>query len=425
MCSEQNHRGEPVPANTWLHRSRPSLTFDNEYDEITSSSISYNHCSVDYARVPEGVILRSCQPDFDHLRQTGEYICNPSQNATIILSGTCPMSSNNPEVELLSCLEPLQYDISSASLSGHAVWGDITYAVATERGSMQMVYYEFEANFGCFDATDTTAGTTLTSTLTPNRVVSCPDLDIGTYTDQCHLVCPSDYELETANDTTTCVHKCNGATSTCDTGFYATSTCDDVSPHYFFCEVCSPIAGHYFEPWSTSNSFSCDAQPCAAGTYEMNGVCHSCAIDTYSADPGQTTCIPCEYGWYSTIGAAACTPCFSEDINTLSNELCAAGQFFTRNLTEIDLYFSNHAIEHQEHKETNVYCHQSYACLPCPPGTFGLSTDTQTTNCEACALGKYQPNFQNTHCFECGEGLTTHFAGSAAVSACVCDKGFE
>ena len=427
VCSEQNHRGEPVPANTWLHRSLPALTFDNEFDgnmSSTSSELyteSYNHYSVDYARVPEGVILRSCPLDFDHLRRTGEYVCDArNPNATAIVVGTCPMSANNPEVELLSCLEPLQYDVSSAPLNGHAVWGDITYPVATEQGSMQMVYYEFEPDFGCFDATDTTAGITLTSTLSPNRVVSCPELDVGTYTDQCQISCPNDYELKSVNDSIKCVHKCNEATTTCETGFYATSTCLAASQVSYICEACAPVQGHYFLPWTTSNPSLCLSEPCAAGTFEMDSTCHPCARDTYNANAGKTNCSQCDFGAYALPQATSCTVCFSEDISTLGDVACAPGQFFTRNLTDIEDYFSTKAINYQEHKNLSAYCHQSYTCLPCPPGTFAL-----LGSCQLCAIGRYQPNFQKTGCFDCGEGLTTKFNGSYASSQCVCDKGLE
>lgn len=433
-CSEFNHRGEAVPANTWLHRSLASLQFDDEYDVIRDGiepedQNSYNHYSLDYARVPAGIRISACQPDFDHLRTSGEYICNPDPNATKSISGACPFnfpSVSTPQwppntVEFLFCLATLQRDSQEASLQDNAVWGSATYPIASVPGSTQMVYYEFEEGYGCYDASHLSPGLYLSSSMTPNRVLTCPELSIGTYTNdyssECVFSCPTDYSIDTANQK--CSHVCANVSSTaCNQGYYASLVCDDASITMYTCTPCPNVPGKYSTTWNPQNPTQCVDEDCPAGTFSNNGVCEQCPINSFSNIPGQTSCALCPYGQYTeALGSTSCVECFSKDITGIQ---CQDGERLSANLTFIEQYFQTSATQHREHFTLETFCAQGYACLPCPPGHYEANGQ-----CEQCHIATYQPNFKQTVCFSCDASKTTLQEGSATAEQCVCREGHE
>lgn len=433
-CSGLNHRGEAVAANTWLHRSLENLQFDDEYNEIRNGTesehqSSYNHYSIDYARVPRGIRISACQPDFDHLRVHSEYICNPDTNATKSVSGSCPFnfpSFSTPEwppntADFLLCLASLQHNSQEAALPNNAVWGSAVYPIASVPGSTQMVYYEFEEGYGCYDASHLSPGLYLSSTRTPNTVMTCPELSIGTYTNdhssECVFSCPTDYFIDTVNQK--CSHVCSNVSSTaCNQGSYASLVCSDASVPMYSCTPCPTEPGKYSTAWNPQTPTQCFHEDCPTGTFSDNGVCEQCAINTFNNIPGQTSCAPCPYGQHTeALGSTSCVECFSKDITGIQ---CQNGQSLSANLTFIEQYFQTSAIEHSTHLTLETFCAQGYACLPCPPGHY-----EESGQCVQCPIATYQPNFKQTVCFSCDASQTTLQEGSQTAEQCVCREGHE
>ena len=427
-CSEQNHRGEAVPANTWLHRGLHALQFDSELVHDPDPN-AYNHYSIQYARVPAGIQIAGCQPDFDHLRLHGHYICNPNPNAMVLRSGQCPFHFPSREVpqwpseptELLQCLSPLQYNAQIAVNQNAGLWNQIAYPVASEPGSTQMIRYSFVEGYGCYDASHLTPGTYLSSSMPPNKIMTCPSLSVGSYindfSSECLFSCPSDYNIDPTNHQ--CVHKCGNVSSpTCEDGFFASGICSDVSPNLYTCSPCNTVAGKHIMPWDAQNPATCVYDECPPGTYESESVCNQCAVNTYSETSGQQACASCAYGKYTEAGgSSSCIECFTKDI---SGATCDAGEQLSADISFIESFFNTSALTHQAHFDLERFCADGYACLPCSPGTF-----EQNSACTPCEVGTYQPNFKSTSCFACGGTLTTLQEGSKQPEECVCREGFE
>lgn len=93
VCNEVNNRGESVPKNTWLHRSLKSLEYDGE---VALSSGVYNYFNIEYARIPSGIRVESCAPNFGHYVSTGEYQCD-EETVTSVTSGCPPSGDYTPQ----------------------------------------------------------------------------------------------------------------------------------------------------------------------------------------------------------------------------------------------------------------------------------------------------------------------------------------
>lgn len=432
VCDEQNHRGEGVARGAWLHRGANALELDGEALAIASAAAAdeyYNYYSLQYARVPEGVLLEACEPDFDRVRTHGEYVC---AGAPVQVSGACPGAVLPVSTELVSCLAPLQPAAGNRSDTLDDV--SVTVPTADARGSTQMVRYALVDGWGCFDAADAAPGTTLTRAATPNRVVDCPVLENGAYTDQCAFSCDAGY----AADGTACVHVCGAATApSCANGHYANTTCDAVSPPTYVCELCAREPGRRILPWSAANAGQCVYEDCPTGTFEQDSVCEPCPPHTYTDSAAQTACVACARGTFTSggvftseglftegTGKSVCSTCFDGQYGgpgySGAGPECADGEVVVRDLTAITAYFNGSVAVHVGDFDLYAACVADVACLPCAPGSSGSGGA-----CEPCAVGTYQPNFKQTVCFACGTGFTTHSVGRALASECVCLEGFE
>jgi hypothetical protein len=417
VCGEQNHRGEAVPIGTWLHRGEKALELDGEALAIQDAAAAgehYNYHSLEYARVPEGVVLEVCEPNFDRLRTHGEYVCvGPGRNVSAACPGADPAST-----DLVSCIAPLQPD--PVFVGGTIGGGVVSVPVADARGSTQMVRYTFAEGWGCFETIDTGPGTALSQDATPNRVLECGALEHGAYTAQCAFACDGGYEPGGVSGTE-CVHVCGSATaSSCAIGHYATTTCSDVFPSLYECAPCAHQVGQGFLAWSAGTAADCLYEPCPTGTFETAGECTPCPQHSYTESPAQTACIACESGTFTTgAGAAICNACFV-DVYIGPEPACDTGKEASRNYTEVVAYLSGAAAAHASDFDVYAACAAGVACLPCPPGTHEAAGV-----CVSCVEGTYQHNFQQTACYSCGAGLTTHGTGTVDASACVCVEGFE
>lgn len=417
VCDEQTQRGEGVPRGAWLHRGEKALALDGEALAIEAAAAAgehYNYHSLEFARVPEGVVLEVCEPNFDRLRTHGEHVCaGPGRN----VSGACP-GADAASTGLVSCLAPLQPDpvFVGGTLGGEAV----SVPVADARGSTQLIRYTFAEGWGCFEAADTGPGTTLSQTATPNRVVECGALAHGAYTAECAFACDAGYVPGGATGVE-CVHVCSSATAQeCATGHYATTTCSDVSPPLYQCASCTHQAGQRFLPWSAGTAGQCLYEACPPGTFEAGGACTPCPQHSYTGSAAQTACVACDSGAFTAAaGASACEACFAEAYSG-PQPACGEGQRVVRELDEIAVYFNASGAGHAAAFDLYAACAANVACLPCAPGS-----QEEGGVCEPCALGTYQPNFQQTTCFACGTGLTTQSTGRTLASECVCVEGFD
>ena len=225
-CTELNTRGEAVAKDTWIHRSSSNLALDNEQSAMSASS-AYMYYSMEYARVPHGIVLEVCAPNFEKVRLEGVYECNP--DTILSVDGKCPTPHGYGSFEVADCqfaLEP------SSDLIGH----------------IQMMRYSFLPGYGCFDSSGLDSTQTLTSPTPPNSVVSCGALEGEGYApgaNLCGVACKADYTLDTTTNPPSCNPKCGAVTSLqCLSHEKATAVCEDMNEPRYTCEACSVQTGY-------------------------------------------------------------------------------------------------------------------------------------------------------------------------------------
>tara|TARA_Y100000389_G_scaffold205129_1_gene263698 strand:- start:2160 stop:3533 length:1374 start_codon:yes stop_codon:yes gene_type:complete len=396
VCAEKNHRDEAVPYDTWVHRSDPALYYDGEYP--LTDGVVYNYHNIEYARVPAGVMLHACQPDFDRVRTHGVYECN--DDTLVSIAGNCP----GVGFDLQDCLMSTQYDAVSATQPA-------------DRGGTQMIRYAFLVGYRCYTAADTSVGVQLSSDTKPNQLVPCQPVEHGTLTIQngCEFVCDAGY---TASGDA-CVPKCSETELTCPDGFKADSICLEMSEPRYTCSPCADVSGQETLPWSASVAGTCQYQDCTAGYYGSDGVCTPCPLNTFTDNPQAASCQPCAYGFHQdSTGQSSCVPCFSETLDTTG--LCQDGEMLVRDIDAVTAYLQKLTTEQQAHLSVPAFCAQYHACLPCLPGYY-----EQARDCVTCPFATYQPNYKMTTCFDCSVGQNTTTTNCTAPEHCVCDPGFE
>ena len=402
VCASQNQRSEAIAAQTWHHRSSQALRFDSEIGMNVSLDAPFSHYNIEYARIPEGINLLTCAPDFAIVRKQGRYECN--NNTLLNVSGGCPSDSYTAQ----DCMRLVQYDAVSAT----------TPAL---HGTTQMIFYEFAPGWGCHTSADLTEnGITLSQVKPPNHLVPCGALEHGTWSQVsvgCVPVCDDGYIASGES----CVPACGSVTQeSCPTGQYAIAICNNMTSPRYQCGHCEAVEGKEFKPWSAANPTLCDYTDCLAGDYELDSVCIACAVNTISTDPLSTFCQECTEGKYQPAsGQTACIDCFGTAA-TSTSAVCADGYEYHRNLQEIHDYFMNITLGVSHLKNMTQYCFDDYACLPCKPGSYEVNHE-----CQPCPVGTYQHNWASDACFQCATGQSTMQTGSDSETACVCQPGFE
>lgn len=402
VCTASNHRMQTILPQTWHHRSSGPLMFDSEIGMNTSVDAPFSHHNIEYARIPEGVNLVTCAPDFEIVRKQGRYECN--NNTLLNVSGVCPSASYTAE----DCMRLVQYDAVNAT-------------TPSLYGTTQMIYYEFAPGWGCHTNADLTEnGITLSQTKPPNQLVPCGALDHGTWS-QISVGCVPNCDTGYVASGESCVPACGSVTlEACPTGQYALAICTNMSTPRYECGHCEAVDGKEFKPWSAANPTLCDYTDCLAGHYDDNSVCTSCPVNTISTAALSTFCQECTEGKYQpATGQTACLDCFSTDVAE-SSAGCPDGYELHRSVQTINDFFSNITLDVAHLKNMTQYCFDNYACLPCKPGSYEVSHV-----CEACPLGTYQHNWAASACFACATGQSTMQIGSESETACVCQPGFE
>lgn len=348
---------------------------------------------------------------------------------------------------LPSCLKAVQWDKESE-------FGAALY------GTTQMMRYSFEDDFGCF--------TTGTPAMRPNK---CSEKSYAVFipgTD-CDFTCESGY-TKVGNDcivdacgtgyqevNNECILICPqdvwglAVYLQCPAGYKGVSQCDVGPQDLFACELCLvPPGQRGLVPCTNCSEWNqCLYEPCPAGTYGVDGVCHEC-LDGWVSGEGASVCLllcpdgmhavnglceecpinhytlagtdpcqACERGFHQPApGQSECTACFSESIDV--TDVCEPGWMLVRSVVDLDDYYAPLDAEKQNTYDLLAFCAASYACVPCKPGYYGSN---QT--CIACPIGSYQPNYMMTECFLCSNGQTTTASASTHSLDCVCVPGFQ
>jgi len=104
-CTQKTLDGKEAAAGTWHHVAALGLTSSGD-------GAHYNHHALEYARVPQGIVLETCPPDFAHYRATGTWRCNADPATLVRIQGACPSAAPHT---ILDCLAPTQFDAGSES----------------------------------------------------------------------------------------------------------------------------------------------------------------------------------------------------------------------------------------------------------------------------------------------------------------------
>ena len=280
--------------------------------------------------------------------------------------------------------------------------------------------------WGCFTDSDLSPGMRLNQPEFPNKRVKCtlPQHALSFVGNTCEFTCDTDYNSN--SETFQCEPKCDLSitpSTTCPEDHYSSQTCNLMTLPRYQCGVCSPPDESRIIPFSErSDNTQCEFEACGPGKTPSSDKleCVDCPENTYSPSAGEA-CYPCEIGYESDAGMAACTQCFIQSPPESAN--CVEGSFYSRNLPEILLSISNSTLSSDHsYQLVREYCDRNFACLPCPPGTYKNNT---MTGCSLCQIGTYQPNFHSTACFPCSHGQSTLKLGSTDNSQCICVPGFE
>ena len=420
--------------------------------------------SIEFARVPEGLRLQACAPDFDLFRRQGRLACNDDTIVVINANDNTRACPGTLPYSLLDCVKTVQFDASVETLElrpptqkmhfGQATWEeacatelvlpDIVRAICeslaqytlsipqpADFGTTSLIMYDFLEGYGCHKTSDLKESwEVLSRSAAPNRIVTCPQVANGTqqrsdpYT--CATVCDPGFVLETTESGDSCVSVCHGMLSSCPIGYFATNECKLGSLSFYNCSLCDahPGFGVQLAVQGIDDVFACHYIACTPGTRSNGVACEACAVNTFSNTSLAVVCSDCDTGVTGTYqqltGQTACSTCmWNTEVSALE---CPEGTSFVNDFQRLQFLFSLYAEDHNAHLQDYVakICRMGFACLPCEPGHF-----ENDRACEKCAYGSYQPNFGAQECYKCGSGQNTTSLGSTRSSDCVCDPGFE
>jgi hypothetical protein len=402
VCNERNDRDEIVSRAAWHHRTvsalrlRSELTAMDEEDE--SALAARNQNSIEYLRVPRGVVVKLCAPDFAVLRETGEHICNEDTIETVL--GDC---------------------------HGADLPSTCQYTPTQGADCVQMVRYELAPDWGCHEQTDVPTGYRLSSISMPNYFADCSSMVGARFTSRCEFECLPEYIKVDG----VCELKCSGFALQCEDHQYASEVCEVQAVPRYKCSECQARPGFSvtsFAARTDRTHAECEQTECEAGSYGSGGTCRPCEPDTYSNSNGATRCEHCPWGEHQPAsGATVCVACFGPgSLNVLGNPECEAGTQAFNTLTDIEGYFAS-VNGTREFTDSALgvavlrgFCRAGHACLPCPPGSR-----EEAGTCFGCPHGTYQPHFKASACFACASGQTTVETHSTRSTDCVCVPGFE
>jgi hypothetical protein len=119
-CAQRSSNEDPVfalplpaAAGVWLSANSSALQLPRARAAILDAEAGLraeNSRSLEFARVPEGLRVEACAPDFDLFRREGKLRCD--ENTIVVISAesdtrACPGTLPHT---LLDCVKPLQFD---------------------------------------------------------------------------------------------------------------------------------------------------------------------------------------------------------------------------------------------------------------------------------------------------------------------------
>lgn len=452
----------PAPAGAWLSGNSSALRLSLSTDRILDAEAGVraeNHGSLEFARIPEGLRVQACAPDFDRWRREGVLACNAQTVVTIAADAASRACPGTQAHSLLDCLRPLQFDAGVQTLlrrppgekmhfgsltRAEACWPWPTGAlaarlcvdaseysmqvpVAAALGSTSLVKYDFLEGYACRRASDVQAEAqdkVLSRAVAPNRVVACPPVAHGVpvrldpYT--CGVECDPGF---TQGPEGACVSPCAGLNASCEAGWAASLTCHQGTDRLYNCSRCPPRAGFGAAPFEPATPWECMYAPCPAGTRSVDLACEPCAVNTFSNASEASACTGCDSlvtGTYQRAGGqTACHACLWNA--SAGPAACAAGTELAQSFERVTALFALYSA-HGARLEDYIagFCSQGYACLPCEPGHYEADRA-----CWPCPYATYQPNFGTQECYACAGGQNTSSLASTRSSDCVCDPGFQ
>lgn len=473
-CAETGAGGLPAPRGAWLHGNISALATSGlaaGAEAAEKGVAARNFGSFEYARVPAGLVVRACAPDFNAWRAEGALVCDENtlvEINTVSAVRGCPRAG---PYTLVDCLEPLQAEASVTALHwrapdepmyfGLASWNEqcggasgtalplvaavlcnrsrddfvveVPKAAPAAQARTSLVWYDFAEGYGCH-AVPANASLALSQAEAPNRVVACGAVahaEVWRSAEDptlCEFACNAPFVRVGGG----CASPCAGLETTC--AHAAASACVDSDGQRFYnCTECAAVPGYATRAFDAgAPAFACGYDGCPAGTASGPGehVCTPCALNTVAATALAHACVPCNTstsGLFSrATGQTACEACFAGAVGAAARCGGAAGlpgrgleSDFGRVQALFALYAADQATVRLE-EFVEGYCLAGYACLPCAPGTFEAEGA-----CVACGYGTYQHNFGATACFACAAGQNTTAPGQNSSSACVCTPGFE
>ena len=453
----------PALAGAWLSGNSSALRLALGYDRVTGAQAGVraeNYGSMEFARVPEGLRLDACAPDFDRWRRDGVLACNEDTLVSFAADATARACPGAQGFSLVDCLRPLQFDAGvhtllrrpetekmhfgsltraeacaspasalAAALCADAAEYSMEVPVAAALGSTSLVRYQFLPGYGCLSE-NSLAGEgqdkVLSRAAAPNRVVACPSVANGAHARvdayTCGVVCDAGFELQAG----ACVSQCTGLNATCEPGYAAAAVCVEGPQTLYNCSACPPRAGFGAAPFAAGAPYECQYAACAAGARSVGGACVPCPVNAFSNASEATSCAACDTlgtGLYQrAAGQTACHACLWRVAEVAPSE-CAPGAELALSWARVEALFElyaahAHNVSLAEHYES--FCTEGYACLPCEPGHFDAGGV-----CVPCGHGFYQANIGATECHACAAGQNTSSPASTRSSDCVCDPGFE
>ena len=370
---------------------------------LTTPPTYYDYYSIEFARIPTGITLSTCSPDFDYLRRNpGAYRCNA--HTLMAFTGTCREEENEHEN-----VNP--HDCVTAVQSNRIANGDLYDAAP--HGSTQMFMVELLSNYTCDDLVTPTGKNKTEFFKQPHFLADCEYIDGATFLHECEFDCNAGY---TKNDAT-CVWECGAATEIASCGTYQSTTVCAAHPTLRECHDCQPIDGSKNIP---SSAGVCQYESCAAGQFSPAeaSTCLDCAQHTYSNNPGQASCTACDIltGQYQPLtGQQSCLGCILD-----ANYACPSGFYAAHDFAHAHAYFIQHSTL-QQYSQLQKWCTDGFVCLPCPPGEYGDASE-----CFPCPADTFQENYGTTVCFDCLPGTTTdQSTGANSHTQCICSAGYE
>ena len=453
----------PALAGVWLSGNSSALRLPLGAARLADAEAGVraeNHGSLEFARVPEGLRLQACAPDFDRWRREGVLACNEQTLVTITADAAARACPGANGFSLLDCVKPLQFDAGAQTLMrrppeekmhfgaltrAEACWWtrhalaaqmcvdadeySMDVPVAAALGSTSLVKYEFLEGYACLRESDL-AGVgqdkVLSRAAAPNRVLACPPVAHGSHARvdayTCGVECDAGFRLE-GGPGGACVSECTGLVAACTAGTYAAESCAEGPRTLYRCAACEARAGFGAAAWDAARADECLYAACVAGTRSEGLACVACGVNTFSNASQAVACESCDTlatGAYQREGGrTACHSCLWNA--SAGPGTCAPGSELAQSFERVTALFGLYRAHNAELADYVAgFCSQGYACLPCEPGHYEVDRE-----CLPCPYATYQPNFGTDECHACAAGQNTSSPASTRSSDCVCDPGFE